>query len=454
MKIRLFSFITLCLFLSLESECQWTVICSTGDGFVDNFETYNGELYATGFFTTLCETPNNYVARYDGSTWQAAGNGFIHAGHHLAVIDSILYGVRYEPDIDSNWLYKYDGSNFNKYGEGVFLTTAVTGFSQTASLYNMIKYNGSLVVCGEFDRVGSKLISGIMRWNGTQWDSLASGFSGNIPGTAPVMYPHDLCIFGTDLVAAGNFKNAGGQPVNGIARWDGTEWHAMGPGFNSTVYGICVFNGELYAGGDFTSSGGTSVNYIAKWNGSAWVDPGFCMFYINPFDYTFIHTLKVLNNKLYISGGFDRAVSGTDTMHCTGVAAYDGVNIDTLHGGLPGKEVEALAIYNGLLIAGGGLNGSSYIAGYDLAISVEDIQSSGIQVRVFPNPATSSFSTLNIESKRIIDKVSVSDLSGQVVYRAAPKAKSASFIPDHAGIYFVWISSGGQSVTKKLIVTD
>ena len=33
---------------------QWTTVCGTGNGFVDNFEVSNNELYATGFFTNLC----------------------------------------------------------------------------------------------------------------------------------------------------------------------------------------------------------------------------------------------------------------------------------------------------------------------------------------------------------------------------------------------------------------
>ncbi|MBK8723707.1 MAG: hypothetical protein IPL95_16060 [Saprospiraceae bacterium] len=286
------------LLFSVRVNAQWATVCNTGNGFVDNFENYNNELYATGFFTTICGVSCNYVAKYNGTNWQPVGNGFPNAGHHLANIDNELYGVAYQPKKDSNWVYKFDGTNFIKLGEGTYLTNAVVGFSQTNNLYNLIKYNGKIIACGEFDRVGKKVIKGIMQWNGTQWDSLGSGLSGNISGTAPVMYPHDLCIYGNDLIVSGNFKNAGGQLVNGIARWDGSQWHSMGQGFNSTVYSICTFNGELYAGGDFTMTGTTTLNYIAKWNGTNWVSPGFSLYYNSNSSYTFIHTLKVINNQL------------------------------------------------------------------------------------------------------------------------------------------------------------
>src|SRR5262249_28123891 len=154
MKNKL-AIILLCgfIFFSHFSTAQWTTVCNTGNGFVDNFETFNGELYATGFFNTLCGVSNNHVAKYDGNTWQAVGNGFPNAGHHLAVINNQLYGLAYQPAVDSNWVYLFDGTNFNPMGDGVYLTTAVTGFSQTANLYNIIDYNGSIIVSGEFDRV-------------------------------------------------------------------------------------------------------------------------------------------------------------------------------------------------------------------------------------------------------------------------------------------------------------
>jgi hypothetical protein len=224
----------------------------------------------------------------------------------------------------------------------------------------------------------------------------------------------------------------------------------MGPGFNSTVYGICVYNGELYAGGDFTSSGSTPISYIAKWTGNEWISPGFTLFYHNSADYTYIHTLKVLNNKLIIAGGFDRAVVGTDTMHCTAVAAYNGTTLDTLNGGIQGKEAEALAIYQGLMIAGGGLNGSSYIASYDLPAGVENIQHTLSGINVFPNPTSS---TINVVSQQRITSLSVTNYLGQVVYRAEPKDKNLSFNLDKEGIYLLSISSGNQTTTRKVVVS-
>lgn len=436
-------------FFADASFAQWSTVCNSGNGFVVSFENYGSDLFATGFFNSLCGTSCNYVARFDGTSWHAAGNGFPNAGHHLSNIDNDLYGVAYQPNVDSNWVYKWDGNNFNKFGEGVYLTTATGGFPKNSSLYNITKYNNEIVVCGEFDRVGSKNISGIMKWNGVEWDSLGGGLSGSFSGTAPVMYPHDLCVYGNDLIVAGNFTTAGGKAVNGIARWDGTQWHSLGPGFNSTVYGVCVYNGVLYAGGDFTFSGNTPLHFIAAWNGTTWQSTGFSLYYQSPLNYSFIHTMKVINGKLFIGGGFDRALSGSTLLQCTGIASYDGISLDSLSGGLPGKEVEAIALYNGLLYAGGGPNNNaSYIASYNIPTNIQE-NNFDTQFAIYPNPSFGDF-TIDTNNEKV--EILVSDVTGKVVLKESTGERNKQYHFEHPGFYLVTIKSKLYTSTAKLLI--
>jgi len=441
---KLICFLLLLPFTSRISA-QWTEQCGTGNGFIVNFETFNNELYATGFFTNVCGISANHIAKLGTNGWEAVGTGLPQAGHQLQAIGNELYAVHYEPNIDSNWLYRFDGTNFNKIGAGFYLTNAVAGFSKTANLYRIHSYGGEVVVSGEFDRVGSEAISGIASWNGSEWNPLGTGLSGTIPGTADVMYPHDLCTFGTDLIAAGNFQFAGGETVNGIARWDGTQWHAMGAGFNSTVYGTTVYNGELYAGGDFTSSGTETLKNIAKWNGTAWVDPGFRVFYNNSSNYSYVHTLKVINDQLLISGGFDRVQTAAQTMRCSAVIAYNGTLIDTLSGGIPGKEIEALARWNGRLYAGGGLNGSSYIARYEPFLSVDENEQQ--PVTISPNPTSGVFKAeLTLPGTALIV---ICDPSGKEVLRTKDTLIDLSAFGN--GYYSVQIITD-EGVTREKIL--
>ena len=94
------------------------------------------------------------------------------------------------------------------------------------------------------------------------WSSLGSGITGaNVS---------DLAVFGTQLIAAGTFTHAGGQPASNIAAWDGTAWSALGSGLNAPATSLTVYNGQVIVAGSFTDAGGVAANHIAAWNGSSW----------------------------------------------------------------------------------------------------------------------------------------------------------------------------------------
>jgi hypothetical protein len=86
-----------------------------------------------------------------------------------------------------------------------------------------------------------------------------------------------IAISGTDVFVGGSFTNAGGVPgANYIARWDGAQWHAVG-GANAIsasfphVKAIAIIGNDVYIGGNFTDAGGvTGANYIARWDGTQW----------------------------------------------------------------------------------------------------------------------------------------------------------------------------------------
>jgi hypothetical protein len=79
---------------------------------------------------------------------------------------------------------------------------------------------------------------------------------------------------GTDLYAAGTFTAAGTQPVNRIARYDGSSWLPVDNGVDSEVRALEVFDDgggpALYAGGTFLHAGGMPASFIARWDGASW----------------------------------------------------------------------------------------------------------------------------------------------------------------------------------------
>jgi hypothetical protein len=72
-----------------------------------------------------------------------------------------------------------------------------------------------------------------------------------------------------------SYSTTGSTPGTAyVARWDisTSTWNAMDGGTSGYVNVIRVFNGQVYVGGRFATagSGGLVANGIAKWSGTAW----------------------------------------------------------------------------------------------------------------------------------------------------------------------------------------
>ena len=128
--------------------------------------------------------------------------------------------------------------------------------------------SGELVAGGDFLDVAGTPAPGIARWDGTQWRALGSGLAfGASPGRA-----HALAQLGDgSLVAGGFFTTAGGVPAPNVARWDGSAWHPLGSGTNGGINAVVRdAAGHLWFGGSFTQAGGQPASRVARWDGTAW----------------------------------------------------------------------------------------------------------------------------------------------------------------------------------------
>jgi Tol biopolymer transport system component len=102
-----------------------------------------------------------------------------------------------------------------------------------------------LYVGGGFSEAGGQPISGIARWNGSTWLPLGTLELNGVNGSVRA-----LAVNGSDLFVGGSFTRAGGEPANGLARWDGSRWHGLSVDAPpQIVRAMQVDNGSLYAGG-------------------------------------------------------------------------------------------------------------------------------------------------------------------------------------------------------------
>src|SRR5690606_12445186 len=95
----------------------------------------------------------------------------------------------------------------------------------------------------------------------------------------------DLCVFddgsGPTIYGCGFFDaNELGEPLGGVAKWDGEKWIDVGGGVEGRGNAMCVFDDgrgpALYVGGWFYEAGGGRVPVwnIARWDGDVWSDVG------------------------------------------------------------------------------------------------------------------------------------------------------------------------------------
>ena len=289
------------------------------------------------------------VSAQCGPGWvQTPGFGF--AGVNGTVFASIMWdpdGAGPEPewlviggmfsaagDIAANGVAAYDGEAWHDLGGGVtegFIFDRVSAFEI---------YDGMLIVGGHFAQAGGLPVENIAAFDGTDWHALGAGIYGGFSEPeVSAMAVHD-----GQLIAAGAFTSAGEGPASFVARWNGTEWAPLGAGASFAVLAAETYDGDLYIGGQFESVGGgiPGTQRLARWDGVGWSSVA------GGAPNGIIHELYSDGVDLYVGG----QLSVIGGLVAAGVARWDGVEFHTLGSGVPGI-ITALGRFGGDLHIGG-----------------------------------------------------------------------------------------------------
>ncbi len=210
--------------------------------------------------------------------------------------------------------------------------------------------NGNVFVGGEFSQIGGINANNIAVWNGSVWSALGTGTSGPILELA-------FDTQGT-LFVGGIFTNAGGLAVNNIAKWQNSNWSALTDattgvaGINNEVRSLAFdTNNNLYVGGNFDAAGSISTPRIARWNGTNWSALG-------TGTSGFVQAIAVADNYVYAGGNFNLA--GTKTANRIARWNLTNSSWETLGFGLSGS-VNALAADGAFVYVGGDFETASDI---------------------------------------------------------------------------------------------
>ncbi|MGP8215915.1 MAG: T9SS type A sorting domain-containing protein [Bacteroidia bacterium] len=82
-------------------------------------------------------------------------------------------------------------------------------------------------------------------------------------------------------------------------------------------------------------------------------------------------------------------------------------------------------------------------------VGINQVKNSNEQVNIYPNPSNGN---IQVTSSENIDDIQITDLIGRLVYEAKPNNMGAVLHLDNAGMYFITLTSGTTTNTKKVII--
>jgi hypothetical protein len=354
---------------------DFTVPGITGDIYATATDGTN--LYIGGSFKIAGNVEANNLARWDGHNWHSIGEGDENGigGSDMAVQALAFYeGKLYvggmfmkAGTVTANGVACWDGSRWSNLGNDsingvtrrvvyVYDTLPNDTLYTGGNVYQLFAHNNKLYVGGYFHKAGDKITEGIAAWDITNesWETLNGGLASNYEYDPVHAYAFEAKD--NDIYVGGKFNRAGGVPVKNVAKWDGTNWHALdsidvfavydlefdpsgtlySTAFNAsdpenTSCGIRKWNGtrwdslpnpegymasftrikfidnSLFATGNISTYDGYYVAAFAEWNGSEWNIIYGLGNASNDFFPANISCLEKVNNKLYVAGSFTKA---------------------------------------------------------------------------------------------------------------------------------------------------
>ena len=239
----------------VQSPIEWKANPNTRQNGVQDIKISptTGEVYFGGFFINAIDNPaGDYIIKYDPETGvfstlgsDGSGGGALKAGDSNS--GAPISGI---------WSMVFDSS-------------------------------GVLYVTGDF-KIGESIYD-VAKWDGTSWSAVGPDNTFESIGAGTAYKGRSIAVDSQDnIYVAGAFFNIGEDPLaDGIVKWDGTSWSAIGG--EAAVDIGCEGNGNwclvavaigkddaVYVGSNGMANlfGIPEADNIAKWNGTAWVALG------------------------------------------------------------------------------------------------------------------------------------------------------------------------------------
>ena len=343
----------------------------------------DGALLVGGAFTDAGGRANgDRVAEWDGQTWSALGAAPLPNGEVKAIAydngKTYVGGsfVNAGGNAEADYLAVWDGATWEPFCDS--LTPPTFNFNVDA-----LQIIGStLFVGGEFQDAADIDTADYMLACDLATGASSSLFATDGQFSGPI-YSLAADSLGT-LYAGGNFLNLAEFPgADYVAGYSGGTWHAVGPSGTPSVTGIVrsldTEGTNLYVGTDALDIAGIpQADHVARWDGSDWSALGANTAGTNgwlPASAT-IYALESYDGVVMVGGAFLDAngQAAADYLAAYGGTTWRPIGSNGSGDGPVGAEVHALRVYGNQLFAGGnftaagGDSRAKFLATYPLSV--------------------------------------------------------------------------------------
>lgn len=223
-------------------------------------------LYATGFRDTLCGPEEGQVFTYDGSTfnkWMPFDEIPYSASTTYTGLVFTFQGKTY---VTGAFQSPFTGQWTSMLRHNGLAWEAIPGWNTNGPIKDFTIENDTLYLCGAFLQDQGAPGNLVVAYDGQNWNDLGGGLTFPNPLAAVAL---DVLRWQGDLYSCGVFSNAGGIPVDRLAKWNGRQWCRLPGTFSNhgPLNEMAVWRDSLYITGAFLTIDGVTMNNIAQWVG-------------------------------------------------------------------------------------------------------------------------------------------------------------------------------------------
>jgi hypothetical protein len=417
----------------------WYALGTGTDGTVTELlRLQNDDLLLAGEFTVAGGTFATHVARWNGTSYTALGEG---------VLGNVTTAIEFGGDIYLGGTFNSGASDLARWTGSAWVYTAAFA-SKSAYVSDLHVHGGVLYAAGAMVGFTGTSYS-VKRLVNGNWESVGQELNGEIRA---------LETFDGTLVCGGAFTDnyfSQDTTIMHVAVLNGGSWVQLGGGLNGTVRDLLMHGPALYAAGD-------CVAEVATFFGLARiaVDPGIwepLMPNVSSYMFTPLDGLVGINAmmpdpdgvRIHLGGDFYVSVGMTTG---AGLATFQGEADDvTVLGEFMGPVNDLELLGTSELVAAGSSQNLLNIASTDLALSVPSI-ASATNIHLWPNPTTDQLRIDGLGNLSIT-LVELFDATGRMVKRITnvPAGNTIDVRGLAVGSYTAHITADNKTISAAFV---